>query len=174
MTTRQLWLLRHAKSDWTQGISDFDRPLSDKGQRQVVALTEWMQANQCRPQLIISSPAARAIATAQYVAEQLSVPLVENSAIYEADLDTLLNIVQSLDHTQTDVMLVGHNPGFSMLVGYLAGWHDVKPFEYNGELLRPASLAQLQIDDDWSTLNRDTARCLAVTHGKKLAKKQRR
>lgn len=171
MASRQLWLLRHAKSDWTHEVSDFDRPLSPKGERQIAALTDWMQANDCQPQQIISSPAVRALTTAQYVADRLSVPLTENAAIYEADLDTLLAIIHELDAELTDVMLVGHNPGLSMLLGYLAGWRNVKKYDYNGEVLRPASLAQLQTEVDWAKLSRNGASCLSVTHGKKLAKK---
>lgn len=173
MTVRQLWLLRHAKSDRTHDeLSDFERPLSAKGERQITALTDWMQANQCQPQRIISSSAVRALSTAQTVAERLSVPLTENAAIYGSDLDTLLAIIQQLDTDLTDVLLVGHNPGFSMLLGYLAGWRNVKKYDYNGELLRPASLAQLQIDAGWADFTRNSVNCLSVTHGKKLAKKQ--
>ncbi len=171
MASRQLWLLRHAKSDWTNDVSDYERPLSPKGERQIAALTDWMQANDCQPQQIICSPANRALSTAQHVAERLSVPLTENAAIYEANLDTLLAIVHELDAELTDVMLVGHNPGLSMLLGYLAGWRNVKKYDYNGEVLRPASLAQLQTEVDWADLTRNGTSCLSVTHGKKLAKK---
>lgn len=172
MTSRQLWLLRHAKSDWTHDLSDFERPLNEKGERQISALTDWMQVNQCQPQRIITSPAVRALSTAQYVAQQLLVPLTENAAIYDAELDTLLAIIHQLETELTDVMLVGHNPGFSMLLGYLAGWRNVKKYEYNGEVLRPGSLAQLHIEGDWADLTRNSANCLSVTHGKKLEKNQ--
>ena len=31
--TRELMLLRHAKSDWTTAVDDFDRPITDPGKR---------------------------------------------------------------------------------------------------------------------------------------------
>ena len=61
---RHLILIRHAKSDWSQHVRDHKRPLKKKGRRDSQRVGVWLEQQGFHPDLIISSPAIRAKATA--------------------------------------------------------------------------------------------------------------
>lgn len=120
----QLTLVRHAKSDWSDGtLSDFERPLSARGLRDAPEMAERWRRRYTPPQLIVSSPARRAIATARIFADVLGLDtarIVEDARIYEAGLPMLLTVVRELPVDCANVALFGHNPGFSELQHALA------------------------------------------------------
>ncbi|EDM38531.1 phosphohistidine phosphatase [Pedobacter sp. BAL39] len=75
------------------------------------------------PELIVSSPALRALTTARNFAQVWNKPLSqirEESAIYEANISTLLSILNKLDDKFERVALFGHNPGFTEFANYLS------------------------------------------------------
>lgn len=115
-----LSLVRHAKSSWNDPqLSDFERPLNVRGQRNAPDMAQRWLAKYPPPQRIVSSPAARALSTAQVFAHTLGVPseqLHTDLRIYEAGLRRLLTILRELDPAAQDIALFGHNPGFSELL----------------------------------------------------------
>jgi phosphohistidine phosphatase len=149
--TRQLYLLRHAKSDWTTDTpNDFQRPLNDRGERNARKMGKWMAEQGMMPEVVISSPALRAWQTASLacLAIGLDVSRVDfQSDLYLADLDTLLRTINSLPNDTSSAMLVGHNPGLNQLVGYLAA-NDV-PASADGKVMATATLARFDIEDEW-------------------------
>lgn len=119
-----LTLVRHAKSsrDYPE-LSDFERPLNPRGRKEAPAIAGRLRKADIKPDLLVSSPATRAITTARIFAEELNLHLDEivlNPHIYEASAWTLLHIVRSLPSDLEDVMLFGHNPGISRLAQDLA------------------------------------------------------
>ena len=121
---RTITLVRHAKSsrDYPE-LSDFERPLNPRGRKEAPAIAARLRKADIKPDLLISSPATRAIATARLFAEELNMHLDEivlNPHIYEASAWTLLHIVRSLSLEYDDVMLFGHNPGISNFAKDLA------------------------------------------------------
>jgi len=119
----QLFLLRHAKSDWsTQGQKDFDRELAPRGNLDAPRMGRKLYELGVSPDLIIASTAIRAKYTAQYIAEQLKFDTEKiefNEEIYEASLRTLLHVINNLPEETKKVMLVGHNPGLTYLAEFL-------------------------------------------------------
>lgn len=116
---RILTLVRHAKSsrDYPE-LSDFERPLNNRGRREAPLIAARLRKADIKPDLLVSSPATRAITTARIFAEELNLHLDEivlNPHIYEASAWTLLHIVRSLPPEHEEVMLFGHNPGLSAL-----------------------------------------------------------
>jgi phosphohistidine phosphatase len=114
---RILTLVRHAKSsrDYPE-LSDFERPLNPRGRREAPLVAASLRKADVKPDLLVSSPATRAITTARIFAEELNLALDEillNPHIYEASAWTLLHIVRGLPPDYEDVMLFGHNPGLS-------------------------------------------------------------
>lgn len=119
-----LTLVRHAKSsrDYPE-LSDFERPLNPRGRKEAPLIAGRLRKADVKPDLLISSPATRAIATARLFAEELNLHLDEivlNPHIYEASAWTLLHIVRGLSPDFDDVMLFGHNPGISRFAHDLA------------------------------------------------------
>ena len=75
------------------------------------------------PFRIVASPAARALATAQLFAETFAVPEAQirlDARIYEATPGTLLHLVNTLDDADEQVLMFGHNPGFTDFARLLA------------------------------------------------------
>jgi phosphohistidine phosphatase len=71
--TRELLLLRHGKSDWGAGLEDFYRPLKDRGKRGAQRVGVWLARQEWIPDLIISSPAERALVTAEKACKAMGI-----------------------------------------------------------------------------------------------------
>jgi phosphohistidine phosphatase len=116
---KKLLLVRHAKSDWEDiKLSDFDRPLNKRGKKNVPEMAERLLKKGIVPQQIVSSPALRALTTAQLFAETLGIRkdrIQKEEKIYEATADTLLKIINNFDNKQDFIALFGHNPGITTL-----------------------------------------------------------
>ncbi|MFC3198581.1 SixA phosphatase family protein [Parapedobacter deserti] len=120
---KNLFIIRHAKSDWSFDVNDFDRPLNQRGYDNAPAMATRLAQYAVHPDKLISSPAKRAITTAQLFAERLGIPpedIQTDGRIYEALPNTLLEIINGLDNVYNSVALFGHNPGLTLLVNYLA------------------------------------------------------
>lgn len=111
---KTLYLFRHAKSSWSfDDLSDQERPLNDRGRDDAPAMGQALAKRRICPDLIVSSPAVRAMSTAVLVAREMKYPhdkIVVESGIYGADTDDLLAIIRDLPDSAASVLLVGHNP----------------------------------------------------------------
>jgi phosphohistidine phosphatase len=150
--THELLLLRHAKSDWSVDMDDFSRPLKKRGRRAAKQIGRWLHEQHLTPNTILSSPAVRALATAQRVCKQLNIDessIICDPRLYEADALTLLEVLKISCDTKR-VLLIGHNPGLENLLLKLIT-HSV-PLSINGKCLPTAALAQLTFEGDWAEL----------------------
>jgi len=94
------------------------RPLNDRGRRDAPEMGRRLRESGVQPDLIVSSPAKRAIKTARIIAGEINFPeadIFEAAEIYEASAGDLLKLIRSLPEEKRDVMLVGHNPGLTDL-----------------------------------------------------------
>lgn len=125
---KQLFMIRHAKSDWgNAGLRDFDRPLNQRGKANAPEMAQRLVKQAIRPDLVVSSPALRAITTANFFAEVWEIPrqqIQQVQTIYEANVKTLLAIVNNFDNGYDRIAMFGHNPGLTDLVNYLGGHLD--------------------------------------------------
>ncbi|TXI76728.1 MAG: phosphohistidine phosphatase [Flavobacteriales bacterium] len=117
---KTLYLCRHAKSSWADpGMSDFDRPLNERGVRNAGFMAGLFKARGEPVDLIVTSPANRAFTTAGHFATALGLStdrIHPDRSIYLADRYQLAQVVSSLPPTAHRAMLFGHNPGFTELV----------------------------------------------------------
>jgi phosphohistidine phosphatase len=115
----RLTLVRHAKSSRDDiRLDDFIRPLNDRGRRDAPEMGRRLREGGVQPDLIVSSPAKRAIKTARIIAGEIDFPVAdifEAAEIYEAAAGELHKLIRSLPEEKRDVMLVGHNPGLTDL-----------------------------------------------------------
>ena len=120
---KRLILMRHAKSSWGDaGLSDFERPLNERGLRDAPRMGRHLREQRLRPDLVVSSPAERARRTAALVAESARIHegrIRYDERIYEADTARLLEVVSQLEEDAEEVLLVGHNPGVEQLLQLL-------------------------------------------------------
>jgi phosphohistidine phosphatase len=122
---KTLLIVRHAKSDWGHpGLADHDRPLNARGRRDAPAMGLRLAERGTVPDVIRSSTALRARTTAAAFAEAFgreASALELDETMYATSVDRLLDVIATLDDDAATVMLVGHNPEFSALVGRLTG-----------------------------------------------------
>ncbi len=126
---KRLYVIRHAKSSWSDpALGDFERPLNKRGKRDAPFMGKRLKEGGAKPDMIVTSPAKRAVKTAREIAKALGFParkIVEEMAVYEASLYDLLAVVRKIPDTYGEVIMVGHNPGFSDLAGYLVSDSNV-------------------------------------------------
>lgn len=114
-------LARHAKSDWTQGLPDRERPLNHRGTADAPMMGKLLAAYGFQPDIVLSSPATRAKTTAQMVVQQLpSPPRIQiEDQIYHDGPGTIIGLIQDLPDEHDSVMLFGHNPTTEHIASYL-------------------------------------------------------
>jgi len=121
---KTLTLIRHAKSSWKDsGLPDWDRPLNKRGKRDAPAMGKRLAERGDYADLLVSSPALRALATAEAIAQELEylwTEIVADERLYGADVSEWLEVIHGLDDTLDRVMCVGHNPGLTDLVNCLS------------------------------------------------------
>lgn len=114
---KTLYLLRHAKSSWLNpDLDDFDRPLLEKGLKRSKLIIDYLLENDIQVDLIISSPAARALATAEIFARALNYPvdsITKEKKLYFGDSDSYYEQFFDVPKHVNSMMLVGHNPSIT-------------------------------------------------------------
>ncbi len=121
--SKTLYLVRHAKSSWSDpSLSDRDRPLNKRGRRTAPDMGSRLALKGHQPDLIISSPAKRALMTAGIIAKELdydkSEILTDESMYFSGDRG-MLKMLEGVDDRYQRVMIVGHNPAMTSLMNSL-------------------------------------------------------
>ncbi len=121
---KKLYLVRHSKSSWDNpNLDDFDRPLNKRGKRDAPFMGELLNKLGVKPDIIVSSPAKRAYATAKEIAKALNYPkrkIVKNENIYMATAGELLKIINEFPDEISSAMIFGHNPGLTQICNLLS------------------------------------------------------
>ncbi len=122
---KTLYIVRHAKSSWKNpSLSDWERPLNNRGSRDAPFMGKRLAEHGINPEIMISSPAARALMTARVVAEQIGYApsaIHTEKRLYAAGLGDALQVIKQLKDGLETVMIFGHNPAFTDLVDYITG-----------------------------------------------------
>lgn len=119
----KLYILRHgiATPHGTPGISDEDRPLTAKGEQRMKQIGQGLAALGLELDRIVTSPLIRARRTAQIVAQETGlVDALEVSTALAADASAESIRDWLRERHESRLMIVGHNPSLSDLVGLLA------------------------------------------------------
>lgn len=149
---KTLLILRHAKSSWDNlYLSDYERPLNKRGKYDAPRMGKVLRHEELVPDLIISSSAKRAMATAESVALACDYEneITFTRDLYHADPDSYIEALVAVDDSVDCVMVVGHNPGIEELVEQLSGTWERMP---------TASLAQIRLPiNRWADLTPDTS-----------------
>ncbi|MDF2450284.1 MAG: putative phosphohistidine phosphatase, SixA [Bacteroidota bacterium] len=108
---KTLFLVRHAKSDWNNPeIKDIERPLNDRGYNNANAMSKQLNVH---PDVMVTSPAIRAISTALIFARNLNHnpnTLLIRKELYESSVKDYLNVIHQLDNQYESAMIFAHNP----------------------------------------------------------------
>jgi|JI10StandDraft_1071094.scaffolds.fasta_scaffold00065_85 phosphohistidine phosphatase len=124
---KKLIIIRHAKSSWDNpDLDDFDRPLNKRGLKDAPRMGKRLKEKRITPDILLSSPAERALATCQAIASVLQFDqskIKTDKRLYHADEDEILHVVRNLKDSPRDseevVMIFGHNPGLTAFANAL-------------------------------------------------------
>lgn len=159
--------MRHAKSAWDTGESDFNRPLNDRGERAAARMAEWLAENDLAPDRIVSSAAVRTHDTALAVMYACGVDraMVDfEHELYLASAGAWFDVVKK--QTCARLLICGHNPGLDDLVDALSA--DDPPLSTNGKLMTTAAVAHLSFDTHWSDISVRSGNLLSLTRPREL------
>jgi phosphohistidine phosphatase len=150
---KTLFLVRHAKSSWEDPeLTDEDRPLNARGKRDAPKMGKRLAKRDVKLDLILSSPANRALTTAQVIADKLDYKrknIVVDDRLYPGAVSDLLKFIHELGNKLNRVMLVGHHPALSKLAHRFSSdiMHmptcAVAEFTFKAKLWRDVSKATL-------------------------------
>ncbi len=159
---KTLYIIRHAKSSWKDtSLDDFDRPLNKRGRRDAPLMGEILQKRGIKVDLILSSPAVRAKATAQIVVQKMnnSQKIFFNQEIYEATSFELNALLQKIDNKYSSVFIFGHNTGFSDLANEYVGLEENIP---------TCGVVEIGFEcESWSEISSDNAELVSFDYPKK-------
>jgi phosphohistidine phosphatase len=121
--SKTLLIVRHAKSSWDVGtLSDFDRPLNDRGKKDAPMMAKRLLDKKIKIDAFISSPAKRAKNTAELFCEQYNRPTESIefiASLYHAGVDDFYAAAEQLDDRFDTVAIFSHNPGITYFINSL-------------------------------------------------------
>ncbi|MEW6143867.1 MAG: histidine phosphatase family protein [Thermodesulfobacteriota bacterium] len=122
--SRRLFLVRHAKSSWDDiSLDDRERPLNERGKEEAPRMGKHLAGYDIKPDMITSSPAVRALKTAEKIAKELGFKksdVVADEGIYTFGGGSLMDVVRGFDDKYRSVMMVGHNPAITSFANELS------------------------------------------------------
>lgn len=118
--SKKIIIIRHAKSSWSDfNISDFDRPLDERGLRDAPIMANLLKETGHHPQKLISSAANRAQSTAKYFSKVFDLPIEITKELYHGEPGNYIDQLMDLDNTVHCVALFGHNPGITHIANLI-------------------------------------------------------
>jgi phosphohistidine phosphatase len=114
---KTLLLVRHAKSSWDDpALSDFDRPLNERGRRDAPAMAHRLLDNKVKIDLFVSSPAKRASRTARFFAKEYGYKkedIIYKTELYGAYEDVFFDVIKNFSDKNKSAAIFSHNPGLT-------------------------------------------------------------
>lgn len=116
---KTVYFIRHGKSSWDNShLSDKERPLKRRGEKDAEMMAKILRKQGIIPDLIVSSPARRALDTAKIYAGKLDYPekkIQMNDLLYFEGIKNILHVIHQLDSRHRTVFIFGHNPDFTTI-----------------------------------------------------------
>jgi len=145
---KELVILRHAKSNRTYMVNDINRPLSQSGIERIQIKSYQKRDFFIDAEVIISSPAIRALHTAIIVIRELGISmekLIIDEQLYTFSGFSIIDYVYALDERWSKVVLVGHNPAFTEVINHFS--------DVSINRLKTSGFAKISFNEDqWSNL----------------------
>ncbi|NWG45929.1 MAG: histidine phosphatase family protein [Alphaproteobacteria bacterium] len=120
---KTLYLLRHAKSSWTDPtLEDHERTLNERGRRTAPLMGAYMREHGYVPDYVLCSSARRTLETLELLRPSLEpgTPVDVDPGIYHVPAPTMMRVVRRLPPASDRALIIGHNPGLEDLIEMLA------------------------------------------------------
>jgi phosphohistidine phosphatase len=143
-------LVRHGKSSWEYNVSDRDRPLMERGIKDVNKVAKEFSSNLIPIDAAYSSPANRALHTAMIFLRAINFPFTKfelSNELYDFSGEDVYRFLKGLNNDQDTVIIFGHNEAFTHIANSLGNMYiDNVP---------TSGLVQLKFDtNDWSAVTK--------------------
>lgn len=161
---KTLFFVRHAKSDWdNSSLLDIERPLNERGYREANHMSLIFKERAGTPDLIISSPAIRAMSTALIFARNLNYDanlLNIQQELYNTSMHDYLSTITKIDPQYQSVALVAHNPTISDVANSLC---QGLPME-----MSTCAIAGIRFNtNQWLAIEQEIGKLILFEHPKK-------
>jgi phosphohistidine phosphatase len=127
---KTLTLIRHAKSSWKHtDLTDFQRPLNKRGKNDAPIMGKILARKVPKPDLFLSSPATRALKTAEMITKRMGISkkeIVTDERLYHANANDFFTILSDMTNKHSNIFLCSHNPGITEFVNFLVPTHIEK------------------------------------------------
>ncbi len=168
---KRLYILRHAKSDWSDSdLDDFDRGLKKRGKNDIKLISLWLKKHNVKPDFVISSPAKRAKKTLEVLRDILNIKneiIKFDPNIYEANVKYLVDMLSKLDNRKKEVFLIGHNPSLNDLVEFFSDTIITN--------IPTSGVIAIEFDiKNWNEIKRKKGNIIFFEYPKKLKKRTRK
>ena len=117
---KKLVIVRHSKSSWSDPyLSDFDRPLNKRGNRDGGLMAEFLSKRINNVDKLLSSSSKRTRLTSEFFKNKINIK-VENytDKLYHASYDDIIGLLNQVKDDVRSLILIGHNPGLTHLVNF--------------------------------------------------------
>lgn len=115
---RTLVLLRHAKSDYPDGVGDHERPLAPRGVREAALAGDWIRERLAEIDAVLCSTATRTRQTLERTG--IAAPARFSGRLYEATPGIVIEEINAVDDGVAALLVIGHEPVMSSLALGLA------------------------------------------------------
>jgi phosphohistidine phosphatase len=153
---RTLLLLRHAKSDYPEGVADHDRPLAPRGVREAGLAGDWLRAHAPAVDAVLCSTAARTRET--LARTRIEAPVEFSDRLYDATPDAIIEEINDVDslfnHDVETLLVIGHEPAMSQVALGLATEDGSNPTaaESISTKFPTSAIAVLRTGEPWDQL----------------------
>jgi phosphohistidine phosphatase len=119
---KKLLIVRHAKSDQSLGVQDYERPLNNRGKSNSPEMGIELKRRNLTPDMIVASPAKRSRQTVEFMLDNLGYKkdVIWNENLYFGDTTDYLEIIRSMPDEAETLMVAGHNPNIEKLTSLLS------------------------------------------------------
>jgi len=113
---KTVYLVRHAKSDWSGSVEDVDRPLNERGKRDAPMMAIRLLDRKAKVDRFVSSPAKRAFSTAWAFAsayDRKKTDIIQEPDLYLPAPDMFFSVMEKFDDKDKSVAIFSHNYGIT-------------------------------------------------------------
>ena len=151
MTPRVLILMRHGKSAYPDGVSDHDRPLAPRGQREAGLAGDWLRSTRSTVDQVLCSTSTRTRET--LIETGIAAPTSFEPRIYGGSAEQLFGLIRTVDDTASTVLILGHAPGLPWAAWQLGANHDSDAAQRMSTKFPTSAMAVVRIDRPWMDID---------------------
>lgn len=116
---RSVLLIRHTKSDWTNTVADFDRPIREDRRDDARLIAKEIAKRGFKPDYIVASPAKRTLQTAKLICQEWDykfADVVQDKTLYESTPYEIIQHLRSLSDSIANAVVICHNPSITYFI----------------------------------------------------------